>query len=43
METGTVAVNTGVVALPEAPFGGIKQTGYGSEGGSNGNKRLFKH
>ena len=29
METGTVAVNTGVVALPEAPFGGIKQTGYG--------------
>ena len=33
METGTVAVNTGVVALP-APFGGIKQTGYGREGGS---------
>ena len=25
METGTVAVNTGVVALPEAPFGGIKK------------------
>ena len=34
METGTVAVNTSVVALPEAPFGGIKQTGYGREGGS---------
>jgi len=34
METGTVAVNTAVVALPEAPFGGIKQTGYGREGGS---------
>ena len=34
IETGTVAVNTGVVALPEAPFGGIKQTGYGREGGS---------
>ena len=34
METGTVAVNTHVVALPEAPFGGIKQTGYGREGGS---------
>ena len=34
METGTVAVNTGVVALPEAPFGGIKQTGYGRDGGS---------
>ena len=34
METGTVAVNTAVVALPEAPFGGVKQTGYGREGGS---------
>ena len=34
METGTVAINTPVVALPEAPFGGIKQTGYGREGGS---------
>ena len=34
IETGTVAVNTAVVALPEAPFGGIKQTGYGREGGS---------
>ena len=34
MQTGTVAVNTPVVALPEAPFGGIKQTGYGREGGS---------
>jgi len=35
METGTVAVNTAVVAVAEAPFGGIKQTGYGREGGSN--------
>jgi len=34
METGTVAVNTPVVAVAEAPFGGIKQTGYGREGGS---------
>ena len=34
IETGTVAVNTPVVAIPEAPFGGIKQTGYGREGGS---------
>ena len=34
METGVVAVNTPVVAVAEAPFGGIKQTGYGREGGS---------
>jgi len=34
METGTVAVNTGFVAIAEAPFGGIKQSGYGREGGS---------
>ena len=34
METGTVAVNTPLVALAEAPFGGIKQAGDGREGGS---------
>jgi len=34
METGCVAVNTAAVAVSEAPFGGIKQTGYGREGGS---------
>jgi len=38
METGVVAVNTHVVAVAEAPFGGIKQTGYGREGGSAGIK-----
>jgi len=34
IESGIVAVNTAAVALAEAPFGGIKQTGYGREGGS---------
>ena len=34
IESGCVAVNTPVVAVAEAPFGGIKQTGYGREGGS---------
>ena len=34
METGTVAVNTPLVAIAEAPFAGIKQAGYGREGGS---------
>ena len=35
IESGCVAVNTAAVAVAEAPFGGIKQTGYGREGGSN--------
>ena len=34
LETGTVGVNTGLIAIAEAPFGGIKQSGYGREGGS---------
>ena len=34
IESGCVAVNTAAVAVAEAPFGGIKQTGYGREGGS---------
>ena len=38
METGVVAVNTPIVAVAETPFGGIKQTGYGREGGSVGIK-----
>ena len=33
-QTRSVAVNTPMVALAEAPFGGIKQSGYGREGGS---------
>ena len=34
IEVGAVAVNTPLVAQAEAPFGGIKQTGDGREGGS---------
>ena len=34
MESGTCAVNTPAVAFAEVPFGGIKQTGYGREGGT---------
>lgn len=33
LETGMVGVNTCAVALPEGPFGGVKQSGYGREGG----------
>jgi succinate-semialdehyde dehydrogenase/glutarate-semialdehyde dehydrogenase len=36
LEVGLVGVNNLVIATPEAPFGGIKQSGYGREGGSEG-------
>lgn len=36
IETGVLGVNTMAVALPEAPFGGVKESGHGSEGGSEG-------
>jgi succinate-semialdehyde dehydrogenase/glutarate-semialdehyde dehydrogenase len=32
-ESGMVAINHHGLALPEVPFGGIKDSGYGSEGG----------
>jgi succinate-semialdehyde dehydrogenase/glutarate-semialdehyde dehydrogenase len=32
-ESGMVSVNHHGLALPEAPFGGVKDSGYGSEGG----------
>lgn len=33
---GHVAVNSGTGPVPEAPFGGFKQSGYGREGGLEG-------
>jgi succinate-semialdehyde dehydrogenase/glutarate-semialdehyde dehydrogenase len=38
LETGMVAVNTPFLSSAETPFGGIKQSGYGREGGSMGIK-----
>ncbi len=38
LETGMVAVNTPFISTAETPFGGIKQSGYGREGGSVGIK-----
>ncbi len=34
VEAGMMAINHHGLALPEVPFGGIKDLGYGSEGGS---------
>jgi succinate-semialdehyde dehydrogenase/glutarate-semialdehyde dehydrogenase len=33
LESGMVAVNKGVISDPAAPFGGVKQSGLGREGG----------
>ncbi|WP_206489369.1 NAD-dependent succinate-semialdehyde dehydrogenase [Rhodococcus sp. KRD162] len=36
MEVGMVGLNTGLVSNPAAPFGGVKQSGLGREGGRVG-------
>ena len=36
LESGMVAVNTGVVSNPAAPFGGVKASGLGREGSHEG-------
>jgi succinate-semialdehyde dehydrogenase/glutarate-semialdehyde dehydrogenase len=36
LETGMVGLNQGIVSNPAAPFGGIKQSGFGREGGPEG-------
>jgi succinate-semialdehyde dehydrogenase/glutarate-semialdehyde dehydrogenase len=36
LETGMVGLNQGMVSNPAAPFGGIKQSGFGREGGPEG-------
>jgi succinate-semialdehyde dehydrogenase/glutarate-semialdehyde dehydrogenase len=36
LEYGMVGLNTGLLSFPEAPFGGIKQSGLGREGSKHG-------
>jgi succinate-semialdehyde dehydrogenase/glutarate-semialdehyde dehydrogenase len=36
LEAGMVGVNRGVISDPAAPFGGVKDSGFGREGGSEG-------
>jgi succinate-semialdehyde dehydrogenase/glutarate-semialdehyde dehydrogenase len=36
MQSGMVGVNSVAISTPETPFGGIKESGYGSEGGLEG-------
>ena len=36
LECGMVGINTFAISVPDAPFGGIKESGFGSEGGPEG-------
>ena len=36
LETGMVGLNQGIVSNPAAPFGGVKHSGFGREGGAEG-------
>jgi succinate-semialdehyde dehydrogenase/glutarate-semialdehyde dehydrogenase len=36
LEFGMVGINQGIVSNPAAPFGGVKQSGFGREGGPEG-------
>jgi succinate-semialdehyde dehydrogenase / glutarate-semialdehyde dehydrogenase len=36
LETGMVGLNQGMVSNPAAPFGGVKASGFGREGGREG-------
>jgi succinate-semialdehyde dehydrogenase/glutarate-semialdehyde dehydrogenase len=36
LEYGIVGANAGIISAPNVPFGGVKESGYGREGGSVG-------
>ncbi len=36
LESGMVGVNSVAISTPETPFGGVKDSGYGHEGGIEG-------
>ncbi|MFF2032409.1 NAD-dependent succinate-semialdehyde dehydrogenase [Arthrobacter sp. NPDC058192] len=43
LEVGMVGLNTGLVSNPAAPFGGIKQSGLGREGGKIGIEEFLEY
>jgi succinate-semialdehyde dehydrogenase/glutarate-semialdehyde dehydrogenase len=36
LESGMIGINTCKISYAETPFGGVKQSGHGSEGGTEG-------
>ncbi|TWB67594.1 succinate semialdehyde dehydrogenase [Nitrospirillum amazonense] len=43
LEAGMVALNTGSIAMEMSPFGGVKQSGLGREGGQAGIEEYLEH
>ncbi len=43
LEVGMVGLNTGLVSNPAAPFGGVKQSGLGREGGKVGIEEFLEY
>ena len=42
LEFGVVGVNTGVISYEGAPFGGMKESGFGREGSHHGLEEFFE-
>lgn len=42
LESGMVGINRGLISDPAAPFGGVKQSGVGREGGHEGMKEFLE-
>ncbi|HEX7098155.1 MAG TPA: NAD-dependent succinate-semialdehyde dehydrogenase [Acidimicrobiia bacterium] len=42
LESGMVGINRGLISDPAAPFGGVKQSGIGREGGHEGIKEFLE-
>jgi succinate-semialdehyde dehydrogenase/glutarate-semialdehyde dehydrogenase len=36
-----VGINTFAISTPDSPFGGVKESGFGSEGGPEGMESYF--
>ncbi|BCB74810.1 NAD-dependent succinate-semialdehyde dehydrogenase [Phytohabitans flavus] len=43
LEYGVVGANTGIISAANVPFGGMKESGYGREGGSLGIDEYLEH